>query len=856
MALDWLLDGVKSTKDYFSKKDDEIIGYTTDYSEKMTSNSLSMEELEKDVVQKIPSAEELIPSNVSKIIPKVPELPTSTTFDPSIPKDISPTSVTPVAPAGAKPKAVDYNQKSLPIPNPLDIFASFNYIITLAVLTTDEVNDPTGTYRKIVPENIILRSGGGIENTPGIVGTNNWDGKLEYYIDNLSVESIISATESTRHTNATNIEFDVVEPYGLGTFIQAIMKASKNAQHENHLTAPFLLMIDFVGWDDEGKSPMDASTKKSLRRTIPIKLSNVTFTVDESGSKYKVSAYPWNEQATLNSVESLPIDVKISGRTVKECCQSGLYSISNAFNGVEQGKRKVNPKYVADEYIIVFPKSHEEDVVSQIKGAASASSATSTTNYFQKSSLGGVATADERTVGSEEEERLWASWQETSLKTKTFKDMLKKDTAISIKRSNEGEQARKYADSMTNTNPIGDAKIVENPQDQVKHPFMAPILTELNMNRDGIFDRKYIKIQDHVGQFTFKSGTTIEDMIEELIIMSDYGRMLMEQTPDANGMIDWFRVETNILAISGTSKGNAEGRNAYIYIYKVLPFKTHSSRFSPVTNIVDLTTLKNQCVKEYNYMYTGKNDSIRNFNINIDSSFYVALNTTHLGKHGSRTKMSDTRGKQSKPTNIVQAEGKGASSDVGHRSTQTIHKNTTGNQGGGHHENEKSVAARNMNDIFLSSATDLIMLELEIMGDPYFLMDSGTGNYKASPTEYINLSSDGTMYIHNGEVDVMVSFKSPLDYGYAGAGEGDKQGYMSFDNGYEITAYSGVYHVTTVTNNFSNGEFTQTLQLVRRPMQKGIDNESAPASPPEEKAIKTSGVQEIYYAEDYLGLYG
>ena len=97
MALDWLLDGVKSTKDYFSKKDDEIIGYTTDYSEKMTSNSLSMEELEKDVVQKIPSAEELIPSNVSKIIPKVPELPTSTTFDPSIPKDISPTSVTPVA---------------------------------------------------------------------------------------------------------------------------------------------------------------------------------------------------------------------------------------------------------------------------------------------------------------------------------------------------------------------------------------------------------------------------------------------------------------------------------------------------------------------------------------------------------------------------------------------------------------------------------------------------------------------------------------------------------------------------------------------------------------------------------------
>jgi len=854
MALDWLMDGVKATKNYFSKKDDEIIGYSTEYGE-VQSTGLSAEELAKDVVPKIPSVEELAP-NVSKIIPKVPELPTSTTFNPAMPKDISSSPVKPVTPVSATPKAVDYNQnKSLPIPNPLDIFASFNYIITLAVLTTDEVNDPSGTYRKIVPENIILRSGGGIENTPGIVGSNAWDGKIEYFIDNLSVESIISATEATRHTNATNIEFDVVEPYGLGTFIQSIMKASKNAGHQNHLTAPFLLMVDFVGWDDDGKSPMDAATKKSLRRTIPIKLSNVTFTVDESGSKYKVSAYPWNEQATLNSVESLPTNAKISGRTVKECCQSGLYSIANAFNGVEQGKRKVNPEYVADEYIIVFPKSHEEDVVSQIKSSAGATQSAATTNYFQQSSAGGVATVDTRSPSGEEEDRLWASFQDTNIKEKTFKDMLKKDVAISIKRSNDGEAARKYADSKVNTNKIGEAKIVENPQDQVKHPFMAPILAELNLNRDGIFDRKYIKIQDNVGEFTFKSGTTIEDMIEELIIMSDYGRMLMEQTPDSNGMIDWFRIETNLFAISGKGKEESEGRSAYIYIYKVLPFKTHSSRFTPVSNIVDLTTLKNQCVKEYNYMYTGKNDSIRNFSINIDSAFYVALNNTHLGKHGTRTKMSDSRGKQSKPTNIVQTKGKGVTSNIGQRSTQTIHKNTTGNQGGGHHENEKSVAARNMNDIFLSSATDLIMLEMEIQGDPYFLMDSGTGNYKSSPTEYINLSSDGTMYIHNGEVDVMVTFKSPIDYGYAGAGEGDKQGYMSFDNGYEVTAYSGVYHVTTVTNNFSNGEFTQTLQLVRRPMQAGIDNESAPPAPPEEKAIKTNGLQEIYYAEDYLGLY-
>ena len=106
----------------------------------------------------------------------------------------------------------------------------------------------------------------------------------------------------------------------------------------------------------------------------------------------------------------------------------------------------------------------------------------------------------------------------------------------------------------------------------------------------------------------------------------------------------------------------------------------------------------------------------------------------------------------------MQTEGQGVTSVNGHRGTQIVEKNTTSNQGGGHHEDEHTVAARNFNDVYLSSGVDLINVTLTIMGDPYFIMDSGTGNYQAEPGEYINISKDGTMYIHNGEVDISINF--------------------------------------------------------------------------------------------------
>ena len=48
------------------------------------------------------------------------------------------------------------------------------------------------------------------------------------------------------------------------------------------------------------------------------------------------------------------------------------------------------------------------------------------------------------------------------------------------------------------------------------------------------------------------------------------------------------------------------------------------------------------------------------------------------------------------------------------------------------------------NDALLDSPADLIKVDLKIWGDPFWLNDSGAGNYTAEQTEFINITKDGS----------------------------------------------------------------------------------------------------------------
>ena len=92
-------------------------------------------------------------------------------------------------------------------------------MITLAVLDAQEINF-TGLVVRNGPKYPVAQTAGRVGRDPtafGQIGLN-----LELLIDNLTVDAVVSPTPQNRQAQATNISFDVVEPYSIGIFFQAM----------------------------------------------------------------------------------------------------------------------------------------------------------------------------------------------------------------------------------------------------------------------------------------------------------------------------------------------------------------------------------------------------------------------------------------------------------------------------------------------------------------------------------------------------------------------------------------------------------------------------------------------------------
>ena len=240
--------------------------------------------------------------------------------------------------------------------NVLKTFASFNYNITLACLSTNELNFPESTYRNGgTPEVTVLRSGGeGSGTTKALIADETSTAKLEYFIDEVEMQAIIAPTTQTRTSNATSFSFKVNEPYSMGLFLQSMMVAALQAGHRDYLKAPYALIIDFKGFGDDGQ-PHSAGAL--ARRVFPIKLANIDFSANAGGSEYSVSAFAWNEAALSNVTQYTKTDVSITGDTVLELLQKGPTSLTNEINKrirtVDEGQTAPTTR---NEYFIMFPE--------------------------------------------------------------------------------------------------------------------------------------------------------------------------------------------------------------------------------------------------------------------------------------------------------------------------------------------------------------------------------------------------------------------------------------------------------------------------------------------------------------------
>lgn len=666
-------------------------------------------------------------------------------------------------------------------PNELRKYTSVNSIFTLACLTVDEINNPEATYRSNPPQIQILRSGGGVEGK-ALTAYESSDRKLEYFIDNVEIESIIVPTGNTRTSNATTISFEVYEPYSMGLFLQSLLVAAKQAQGEtsNYLLAPYALIIEFIGWTGEDT----VESTNTTRRIIPIRFSNIEFDVDAGGSRYTVQAYAWNEQALSNSVQTVNEDTKIIGTTVREILQTGPNSLTNKINQKIREGLQENTALVPDEYVIIFPESVASSSLERVDAA-----------------------------------RNEAFNNAASVPTETAPPGIGPVTAS---RSFRGISASTVGSStLESANPIGASRMIENAlTDAATTPFGVPEFTLREPEGDEdftpFFDNGRIQIDLNLEEFTFPGGSNIEKIIEEIIVLSQYGQdaaTVIQENREGN--VPWFRIQTQTYIIPDENTRTQTGENPKVYVFMVVPYEVHSSAFIQARNpSVGIEERSLVAVKEYNYIYTGLNEDILDFELRFNAAFFQAL-SPNLGNTsgGDRAANSTSSEIRQRPQNVVQ-EGDSNPSVEPNAPLRPSSSAVAGAQEGGASRSSAAIqAARQFNEAIVNSEADLITVDLKIMGDPYYIADTGVGNYSSPPGDLPSITRDGTMNYQNREVDVVLNFRTPLDY--------NEEGGMTFpQDTLPVEQFSGLYKVNIVTNRFSGNNFEQILQLVRRPNQE------------------------------------
>lgn len=688
------------------------------------------------------------------------------------------------------------------INNPLHKYTSYNYRWRFGVLGPGAIANPEG-YRENGPDVTIIQTGGTPEKTVTTYSEDALGVNVEYFIDDFRSEYLVVPNPGTSFSNAISFEFKIYEPYSVGLFFQTLKLAVTEAGYPSqrgYLDVPFLLELDFIGYDDNGTS--FTGTQMGIpKHSLAIKLTNLTFNVDQSGATYTVTALPWNHQALMDQHQRIQTDFKLAGDTVEAMLQGSGSSLTHELNRQQQELEQSQDgqpraRTSANRYSIVFPPNASQSQPNlnlrgvNLNGAADETGANiATTSSELNAQLS--ANASNATAGLSPEELVFSQ------------PVVSTSSATSSSEVNYIGQSAIVTDfEQFGTNPFGvDSFVFDEGSDAAG---------------DEVYTRGPLTIDANTREFQFAVGTKIEKIISQVILASNWGLNLINQLPDANGDIEWFKihVETQLRDVNEMLNS---GTLAFDFVYIVTPYKIDASAFAATWQDQNYTPKITDCVKSYQYLYTGLNMDIINFEFNIDNSFYKEVFRTNQGGMDAADQ-SNSATFQTIESHLARTGANDGSNTTDPGSSSRIVSSNNDTSGIGANSSKNQVANLFAKAI-LNSDIDMVTLDLKLWGDPYYFMDSDVGNYRTPGGGNPNLTVDGKINPTDNEVFILIQFKSAVDYNGS---------LLQLD---PVNLFSGIYKVVSFTNNFVNGMFTQDLNLMRMPNQEveSVENSNAVA---------------------------
>jgi hypothetical protein len=311
-------------------------------------------------------------------------------------------------------------------------------------------------------------------------------------------------------------------------------------------------------------------------------------------------------------------------------------------------------------------------------------------------------------------------------------------------------------------------------------------------------DNKNAKLDREKGLIPINAGTNIKEVINLILRSSKYYRsqILDKDTNNNNEMETQNQSYMSSLSSDQPIKSHKilttveygewdSVRKQYqkTITYKVQKYMYYNTKYPEAPR-----GLPKNVDKEYNYMYTGKNQQILDFDIDFNTMFFTTLTVMENRYQRDRVQVTKDENKPS-PSPAKTGEGQVHYSRI-HPVINQAQDSLQITQ-----QDKRFVEATDLFKSMMSdSRGDMINVKLKIAGDPSLIKQDDT---------FSNLNN--SIPTDKRELYVRLFFRLPTDID-------QNTGLYKFENS---NIFSGIYRMITVENLFERGQFTQTLDLIR-----------------------------------------
>jgi len=320
---------------------------------------------------------------------------------------------------------------------------------------------------------------------------------------------------------------------------------------------------------------------------------------------------------------------------------------------------------------------------------------------------------------------------------------------------------------------------------------------------------------------TFANGQAINEIISSVIRDSTYLATILKNVKAAadpiTNMVDFFivNVETRDIGLDAVLGKQLQEYTFVVSAYKIL----YTQIPGYASQNLDPAIAASLTLRDYNYIYTGKNTDVLNFKLKFDSMFYEALpkalgNSDFIAAQNGAANNNGVALKANPiDTKSVKEKGNGGAPAQITNDGNDV-KNLGGNSGTPSSEPYDIMAKNWFRSVVANSQFSMLTGDLEIIGDPFYLVTGGLGNY-VPDVMTVGETTDGEANHTYSQVLLGLNFKNPIDMQPL-----NKSGRMMFDPA--KISFGGVYRVNRVRSSFREGTFKQHLEVMRL---VGVNNE-------------------------------